>query len=428
MGRRLFGFSKTQINKMISANNAYTKYCERQKKINSQVGIQTEKSPEYFVSAYDFSEDSRIAHIEFIESNYYRKIDKYVTQNGVRHPIYSGWNVRTKKIKKTIKVTNEILENLDSNPDELIQMFRHYIVATIVKKEDLYPSWFIKDAINVDSQSRIDAVEEVYNEKINSNQRKVISLKNDIEKLKNNINHYNAELLAYEKKRIEILAELKNAKKCNNIILFTILTFGIYGILHSKKRVKKLETRYNRVENVIEFKKKKIEEFNTSVVEYNKDISIYEEQTNKCIEQKEQCIEIIRKHNLKRINDVEPLPTHIIDAAENTFIPLKELAGMSYEKIVGCYVIHNIEKNKYYVGQSKDVMRRILRQHFDGTTVKNFRFAEDYYTSKFEKKEDLFEVRIIKLSTKDELDRVEKELIESYDAFKSGYNGTNGNL
>lgn len=73
MGRRLFGFSKTQINKMISANNAYTKYCERQKKINSQVGIQTEKSPEYFVSAYDFSEDSRIAHIELLNQTIIEK-------------------------------------------------------------------------------------------------------------------------------------------------------------------------------------------------------------------------------------------------------------------------------------------------------------------------------------------------------------------
>ena len=101
--------------------------------------------------------------------------------------------------------------------------------------------------------------------------------------------------------------------------------------------------------------------------------------------------------------------------------------GLNYEKIIGCYVIHNVENDKYYVGQSKDVIKRITKQHFDGAKVKNIIFAEDYYKSNLENKDDLFEVKIIRCETKDELDRTEMELIEEYDSFNNGYNGTNGN-
>lgn len=42
-------------------------------------------------------------------------------------------------------------------------------------------------------------------------------------------------------------------------------------------------------------------------------------------------------------------------------------------------------------------------------------------------RDNLFEVRIIRCQTKDELDRTEKQLIFDYEAFTKGYNGTNGN-
>ena len=112
---------------------------------------------------------------------------------------------------------------------------------------------------------------------------------------------------------------------------------------------------------------------------------------------------------------------------DDSFIPLKKFVGTNYEKIVGCYVIRNTENNKYYVGQSKDVYKRITRDHFNGTKVKNIIFAEDYFKSNYENKDDIFEVKIIQLQTKDELDAKEKELIEEYDSFNSGYNGTSGN-
>ena len=59
---------------------------------------------------------------------------------------------------------------------------------------------------------------------------------------------------------------------------------------------------------------------------------------------------------------------------------------------------------------------------------KNIIFAEDYYNSTYENKDDLFEFKIEEIETKDELDNREKELIFEYDAFNTGYNKTSGNV
>lgn len=126
----------------------------------------------------------------------------------------------------------------------------------------------------------------------------------------------------------------------------------------------------------------------------------------------------------RKLSEITPLPT--IYNNDQLFISLKTIIGMEHEKIIGCYILHNKENDKYYVGQSKDIHRRI-KQHFNGTVPKNIIFAEDYYLSKFQNKENLFEVKIIQCKTKDELDKTEKELIELYDAYNSGYNGTIGN-
>ena len=90
------------------------------------------------------------------------------------------------------------------------------------------------------------------------------------------------------------------------------------------------------------------------------------------IREKEKEIQI-KKQNVKNeynknVSEIVPLPCEI-DKDEN-FKPLKQFCGLEYEKIIGVYVIHNKEKNKYYVGQSKDVLKR-LKQHFNGTIPKN---------------------------------------------------------
>ena len=127
----------------------------------------------------------------------------------------------------------------------------------------------------------------------------------------------------------------------------------------------------------------------------------------------------------QEVDKVRPLPVTYYES-DAFFTSLKAFAGFKYEKIIGCYIIRNRENGKCYVGQSKDVLRR-LQQHFKGTEPTNIIFAEDYYTSSYSNKEDLFEVRIVRCKTKDELDETEKSLIEEYDAWTSGYNRTSGN-
>ena len=151
--------------------------------------------------------------------------------------------------------------------------------------------------------------------------------------------------------------------------------------------------------------------------------------TNKKIEQQiEDSSKKISDYNeiyRNRIATIQPLNMDINHAGDD-FIPLKSISAFNKEQIIGCYIIKNNENGKCYVGQSKDVLKR-LRQHFKGTEPTNIIFAKDYFSSKFEKKEDLFSVKIIPCQTKDELDRTERMLIEEYGAREIGYNSTVGN-
>ncbi|MCE8163513.1 MAG: GIY-YIG nuclease family protein [Candidatus Moeniiplasma glomeromycotorum] len=87
----------------------------------------------------------------------------------------------------------------------------------------------------------------------------------------------------------------------------------------------------------------------------------------------------------------------------------------------GVYVIRNKTKDKHYVGQSKNLGKR-LNQHFLNGEVRNVIFAKDWYSG------DLFYYKFYFCQTKDELDALEKLKIEEYNSFgKNGYNSTGGN-
>ena len=88
--------------------------------------------------------------------------------------------------------------------------------------------------------------------------------------------------------------------------------------------------------------------------------------------------------------------------------------------VVGVYVIHNKTKDMYYVGQAKRLFFR-LNQHFTGHG--NGDVYADY------KYGDNFTIQIIKLSESgySDLDKLEKDLINKYNAYGSGYNRTSGN-
>lgn len=88
--------------------------------------------------------------------------------------------------------------------------------------------------------------------------------------------------------------------------------------------------------------------------------------------------------------------------------------------IKGVYILHNTEKDLCYVGQSKDVSKRVYN-HFSG------RGNADVYADY--KYGDNFTVQIIPLENTDyvSLNLLERDMIQQYNSYRHGYNRTRGN-
>lgn len=112
---------------------------------------------------------------------------------------------------------------------------------------------------------------------------------------------------------------------------------------------------------------------------------------------------------------------------ELVFKPIKAVLNNidEYENKKGVYIIKNKTKNLHYVGQSKDLRKRIGQDHFDFKTgeCKNQHFCDHYNHDR-----DEFVVAIVFCDTKDELDSLEKFYIAKFDSFYNGYNKTSGNI
>ena len=87
---------------------------------------------------------------------------------------------------------------------------------------------------------------------------------------------------------------------------------------------------------------------------------------------------------------------------------------------VGIYVIYNISKNMYYVGQAKRLLFRI-NQHFTGHG--NGEVYADFLYG------DEFVLQMIPLAGSgfSDIDEMERVMIQKYDAYNTGYNRTVGN-
>ena len=86
----------------------------------------------------------------------------------------------------------------------------------------------------------------------------------------------------------------------------------------------------------------------------------------------------------------------------------------------GVYILRNGINNKYYVGQSVHVLKRI-KQHFSGKGCEDV--YRDYIIGV------PFEVQCISLANSgyNSLNRLERDYIAYYDAYNNGYNRTKGN-
>ena len=424
MGRTNFGI--TNMKRAISSASAYQKARERKNLIDSQDNIELEKPDTYEVSHFDFSKEARVCHIDIIVVSYKRTIDRYVTQDGIKYPIYGEFKEKRKTEKRVLKLTNENLELLDKNDDPLLRRFALYIVESI-NDDSLKPSWYLKKELEKSKKEELSKVHDEYKPSITS-------LKDEINKQRRVINDNNKKIDSIKNTILEKKSKKDNFNKkasiINNkvlLILAIIFSLGIYAIVKSKRRRKRYELKAKNLDNNITALYKDIDFIDEENTRFENDIISIKKSLDETIEKKNQYIRTIEQDYNDRINNIQPLPTTVNDILFNDFIQLKDFNGIKHERIIGCYVIRNKENNKCYVGQSKDVYKRICREHFKGTKVNNIIFAEDYYNSKFENRDDLFEVKIIPCANKNELDEKEKSLIGEYDSFNNGYNGTSGN-
>lgn len=116
------GISVTQIQRWISTANRLKRERRNEELIQAQAGQEKDMLPEQSLVSVDFNKETRVAHVVFEETQMYRTIDRYVTQNYVKYPIYSSWKTKCKTIKKTLKLTNERLEDLHCDSDRLVRI------------------------------------------------------------------------------------------------------------------------------------------------------------------------------------------------------------------------------------------------------------------------------------------------------------------
>lgn len=421
MGEQIFDLSAfRRLEETLSAKNEW----QRKERIcENSASIKKELPPCYCLQKVVFDDETRIAKITYICNKQYRTIDRYITRNYQRYPVYSHWKIKTSYIPKTIKLTNHALENLQKHEDFLIRDFASEIILSINRPE-LVPSWLAQQIISNERKLKTDEQHE-----------KQRQLHKDFDTQKNRSAHEVSSLTdvikskEIYKTKLELKIDKLNNKinkikgRKNNIFL-SLLTLFIYDTAKSKRRITKLSTKLSvlekekaTTESQIVLDQNQITSLQNAMLEHK---SHFDKEDQKIY----QTIASIHKEYVNQLKNVFPLN---ISYEENLdFIPLKDFLGFEYQQITGCYIIWNSENQRYYVGQSKDIFKR-LKQHFKGTVPANIIFAEDYYASKLSNKADIFKIKIIPLNTKDQLDHIERNLIDQYQANVTGYNSTRGN-
>ncbi len=423
MGRRSL-IPISAINKLISSSRRREREKYNESLIEANKGLKKELSPVYDLIKVDFDDSSRNTKIEIQQTQQYRTIERYVTKNYVRYPVYSNWKTRSRVIKKSIKLTNASLEALNKNDDYIIRQLSDEIIIAL-NNEDLHPSWFIEKYINKEHEEKIQLIEQEALTFKKNKEDNILYWKNKSDVLSNTFPRHEKILKKLQKKLYVFQNKLNRANATPQNLFLSIITLGVRSLLLSNKRKQKLKLKIKKQTDLVDDKinfinniKKEIEKYQNQVNENYQLLELNNIETSKRMNEE------IYSYT-EKLKEITPLSTTYI--SDDSFISLKKFIGLQYDKIIGCYIIHNKEQNqKYYVGQSKDVMKRI-NQHFKGLVPNNIIFAEDYYSTATDVRDNMFELKIIPCETKDELDKTEKELIEQYDAYNKGYNRTSGN-
>ncbi|MCL2572482.1 MAG: GIY-YIG nuclease family protein [Defluviitaleaceae bacterium] len=376
--------------------------------------IDTEAPLRYQLRDLEFVDHTRVLKLTFVKIRTYRTVERYVQRNNEKFKIYSDWKEKETKIPAiTLKLTNTVLENLRDadylmenivvkkrDAADLVSDFAFDILSKLITDPDkghLMPSWMEKELLTNQMEQEINSIEidkAVYEAAIATATDKIFKLESE----RNNLDQ-----------RVQKMSGIRAQRVL--FIFLSIFTLGIFALINSTKRLERLTTQ------LCELKQESAKETDNLNQKIKSNLDV--------IDQLIQDINKTKTDYIKNIDQVQPLSDYVTNSTD--FVLLKHLTGMSYSKIKGVYIIRNKELDKVYVGQSKDVLKR-LKDHFTGTQPKNIIFAEDYYKSNFEPKDELFEFKIEALETKDELDKREMELISEYDAFNNGYNKTAGNV
>ena len=349
-----------------------------------------------YLKQVDFNTNIKSLKVTYEEMIEYRTIERYIQRNYQKNAIYSGWKTKSKNILKTFKVNNEFFSNMNNlnYTDNITYFFRKEILAEI-RNVITPPKWWKKLVLDDYYRQAYEDFDLWY---MTSND----VLEEEVKVAVDSMKYHNIELSLVEKKCEKLYTKIEKLKLKNKT---------------SVKLEMKKQVELEKKESVV----LKIKNFNDSIDKANNDIESLKAKKTKYIELFDDTTDKI----VNFIDNQEEIIS-IFEKETHDFVSIKMLKMASNDRFGGCYVIRNNELSKHYVGQSKDVIKR-LNQHFAGTKPKQPSFLEDYCNSFWDNKEDLFSVKIIKCSTKDELDDVEKKLIEEYDSFKNGYNKTSGN-
>lgn len=136
-----------------------------------------------------------------------------------------------------------------------------------------------------------------------------------------------------------------------------------------------------------------------------------------------------RELKIKLAKKIDRLANGTLEMTPAEFMKMRstKINGSKYEgyyaltkNFEGVYILYNINKDKYYVGQSIRVLDRV-NSHFTGKGNADVYF--DYRSG------DNFTIRMIALKNSgfSSLNKLEKDAILRYNAYTKGYNKTRGN-
>lgn len=98
---------------------------------------------------------------------------------------------------------------------------------------------------------------------------------------------------------------------------------------------------------------------------------------------------------------------------------------MSDQLLCGIYYIKNLMNNKYYIGQSVDILRRWRREKYD-LNCEESAWNVHLQRSWRQYGEENFEFQIVELCQPEQLDEREMHWITLYDSYNNGYNQSLG--